>query len=660
MKKLKWKTVISIIIVTFMVLGLLPGTAAKVKADDSYDLYVGGIEVTSSVTSGDGWSYDAETNTLVLTDFSYQGTGSDELDGIGYYGSRPLNLVANGYNSIAMENGGKGCYGIYSVTNMTIGGTGKLYVSTPNTSEESIIEENYGILCEGNLEIYSADITILSGSATQYSFGISVDGKITVHSGDTLASAYNAQYSTGIHSEYGITVIDGKLSGYGSDPKDTIGTSYGIRTYGELNIMGGAVFAYGGDLGTESATGTIGIYVSDVTKVSGGSLEAEGGTVFSTTQNSYGIYNQGEYITIGEDAEYVMAKGKTAAVFADTFSNGLSGIGWSDYDGTTGDTEIPVNSSYDFISGFKKIEVSKPKISALIEGYSGKYDKKGHTIKVTVYEPESGYTIKYGTQKGNYNLDKAPTFKEIGTHYVFFKITAEGYRTYEDVGVVEIKKVNQTITAKDLTLKVGQSAKINAKTSGDGAISYKIKVGGAIKLDKDGTVTGLKKGTAYVLVTASATETYNVAVKVVKVTVTDGTTEKTVDMLRLYNPNSGEHFYTASKIEKEILVKAGWKYEGIAWKAPVKSKTPVYRMYNANAGDHHYTISKSERDTLIAAGWKDEGIGWYSDDAKTVPLHRLYNPNAKAGSHHYTISQKESDDLVKAGWKYEGIAWYGR
>ena len=82
-------------------------------------------------------------------------------------------------------------------------------------------------------------------------------------------------------------------------------------------------------------------------------------------------------------------------------------------------------------------------------------------------------------------------------------------------------------------------------------------------------------------------------------------------------------------------------------------------MYNANAGDHHYTISKSERDTLVAAGWKDEGIGWYSDDAKTVPLHRLYNPNAKAGSHHYTISKTESDNLVTAGWKYEGIAWFG-
>ena len=82
-------------------------------------------------------------------------------------------------------------------------------------------------------------------------------------------------------------------------------------------------------------------------------------------------------------------------------------------------------------------------------------------------------------------------------------------------------------------------------------------------------------------------------------------------MYRLYNPNSGEHFYTSNKNEISTLETAGWKNEGVAWKAPEKSKTPVYRLYNANAGDHHYTTSASERDNLIKAGWKDEGTAWY-------------------------------------------------
>ena len=134
---------------------------------------------------------------------------------------------------------------------------------------------------------------------------------------------------------------------------------------------------------------------------------------------------------------------------------------------------------------------------------------------------------------------------------------------------------------------------------------------------------------------------------------------KTVDMYRLYNPNSGEHFYTANVAEKDKLVKLGWRYEGIGWKAPVKSNTPVYRLYNPNAGDHHYTRSIDERDYLVSLGWKYEGIGWYSDDAESVPLYRQYNPNAKAGNHNYTASKSENDWLVGLGWRYEGVGWYG-
>ncbi|MBQ9610315.1 MAG: hypothetical protein IJV15_12850 [Lachnospiraceae bacterium] len=136
-------------------------------------------------------------------------------------------------------------------------------------------------------------------------------------------------------------------------------------------------------------------------------------------------------------------------------------------------------------------------------------------------------------------------------------------------------------------------------------------------------------------------------------------TQLSVEMYRLYNPNSGEHFYTASADERETLISVGWKYEGVGWIAPATSNTPVYRLYNPNAGEHHYTMNKEERDNLITMGWKDEGIGWYSDDAKTVALYRQYNPNAKTGSHNYTTSKSENDWLVSIGWKGEGVGWYG-
>ena len=130
------------------------------------------------------------------------------------------------------------------------------------------------------------------------------------------------------------------------------------------------------------------------------------------------------------------------------------------------------------------------------------------------------------------------------------------------------------------------------------------------------------------------------------------------DMHRLYNPNSGEHFYTATTGEKNHLVKVGWRYEGIGWIAP-SSGHAVYRLYNPNAGDHHYTMNANEKNHLVKVGWRYEGIGWYSDTKMTVPLYRAYNPNAKAGSHNYTVNYVEQKNLLRVGWRDEGIAWYG-
>ena len=147
--------------------------------------------------------------------------------------------------------------------------------------------------------------------------------------------------------------------------------------------------------------------------------------------------------------------------------------------------------------------------------------------------------------------------------------------------------------------------------------------------------------------------------------VNPGITDPDVQLMyRLYNPNSGEHFYTASVEERDHLDSVGWDYEGHAWTAPRSSATPVYRLYSGT--DHHYTTSAYERDELVRVGWSYEGVGWYSDDAKGIGLHRLFNPNVdpnaarnNSGSHHYTTSEVERDHLVSIGWRYEDYGWYG-
>ncbi len=131
------------------------------------------------------------------------------------------------------------------------------------------------------------------------------------------------------------------------------------------------------------------------------------------------------------------------------------------------------------------------------------------------------------------------------------------------------------------------------------------------------------------------------------------------DMLRLYNPNSGEHFYTADAAERDGLVEAGWTYEGVGWKAPQSSLTPVHRLYNSYAGDHHYTSNVGELNELVKIGWSYEGIGWYSADETGAPLYRQYNPNAVTGAHNYTADTEERDYLESVGWLNEDIGWYG-
>ena len=172
----------------------------------------------------------------------------------------------------------------------------------------------------------------------------------------------------------------------------------------------------------------------------------------------------------------------------------------------------------------------------------------------------------------------------------------------------------------------------------------------------------MKKKLAKVMIFVMAAMIVAAGLGVPAVQATDSQMSYLDEMYRLYNPNSGEHFYTKDFDEMYALRREyGWEYEGVGWSSPMKGTEgyEVYRLYNPNAGDHHYTMSEEERDALVKAGWKYEGVGWYSDPEESIKVYRQYNPNAKTGTHNYTTSKTENDALVAAGWIEEGIAWYG-
>lgn len=138
-----------------------------------------------------------------------------------------------------------------------------------------------------------------------------------------------------------------------------------------------------------------------------------------------------------------------------------------------------------------------------------------------------------------------------------------------------------------------------------------------------------------------------------------GTPQDTVPVYRLYNPNTGEHFYTAQLGEKNFLVKSGWLYEGSGWQM-ASAGDPVYRVYNPNAkgGDHYYTRNRKEASYLVGLGWRwdNNGEPVFVSNGET-DLYVAYNANAQSGAHNYTTSKNEQDYLIKIGWMHPEVAW---
>jgi len=149
---------------------------------------------------------------------------------------------------------------------------------------------------------------------------------------------------------------------------------------------------------------------------------------------------------------------------------------------------------------------------------------------------------------------------------------------------------------------------------------------------------------------------------IVKLTIVDK--EATlVPIYRAYNPNDGDHLYTASQEEYDWITGLKWNAEGTAFQSVLsdyEGAIPVYRLYNPNSGEHFYTVSEAEYNNVSDAGWTKEQVGFYmvpKDEGDAV--YRVFNPNATGpGSHLFTSSKEESTWLIDQGWTDEGIAFY--
>lgn len=171
--------------------------------------------------------------------------------------------------------------------------------------------------------------------------------------------------------------------------------------------------------------------------------------------------------------------------------------------------------------------------------------------------------------------------------------------------------------------------------------------------------------TATITASAAATTAGSTTVTVVNL---DGPeSSRIVRWYRAYNRAADYHFYTTNSLEFDSAVRAGYVNESTGQTGfavldrQVTGGTPVYRLYNLQTGRHYYTINAAERDFLVALvppppsgqpdtrtnGWRSEGGEGYmfaTQVAGTQPVYKLYNRNS--GVHVYTITRAERDAIL--------------
>lgn len=92
----------------------------------------------------------------------------------------------------------------------------------------------------------------------------------------------------------------------------------------------------------------------------------------------------------------------------------------------------------------------------------------------------------------------------------------------------------------------------------------------------------------------------------------------------MVNTKTKSGLYTVNDNEKDMLLNQNSKNPHVMPKwtlsvsesfqtVPANQGIPVYRLYNPNSwrGTHHFTPIQAEKDMLVRLGWRYEGIGFY-------------------------------------------------
>lgn len=98
----------------------------------------------------------------------------------------------------------------------------------------------------------------------------------------------------------------------------------------------------------------------------------------------------------------------------------------------------------------------------------------------------------------------------------------------------------------------------------------------------------------------------------VQMTVDASATLNTKPLYRLYNRTTGTYFYSANITEvNAVIVRSGWRYRVdriLAYVSRTPAGTPVFRLHRAGTRLLVTTASRAERDRLVRAGYTYDGV----------------------------------------------------
>lgn len=388
-----------------MIVAMIPSWSVTANAATDYGLVVGGVEVTSSVTSGPRWSYNPNTKTLTLNGYTYseEGKGDGTFSG-GIYSTSDLTIELIGNNSVNNTYSHQYNYscGIFVKGKLTITGYGSLATSGGSGVDG---KGSYGIMA-GGLTVNSGTITA-TGRTAKESYGIGTIGQsknIIVNGGTITAtgSVSTVNGSCGIQCSGNFKMTGGRVTAKSEGVQNSSSQSCGISSGGSISCSSGGVLAAEGQ--------TKAMYSSESTYPNG---YTKGDKTFRT----YDIAESNMYTVSGVNSNgWANSEVKLTATSGYTISKTANGA----FDGSISFTDeagsgvfyIKKTSDGTIYKGTISYNLDKtaPKISGATDGGIYCVSKSITVNDSHLKEVKDGNTV-LGASNGTYTLP-------VGTHNI--------------------------------------------------------------------------------------------------------------------------------------------------------------------------------------------------------------------------------------------------